>query len=185
MPNPRDMPTVRRIGPTPTMGELNQQIQSMFEMLIEAENRDKEQMRLLGNLAAQHDSLVERVDKLRSRVDAITQDAERTKRNLVQRIMTLEEGGAPVPAPPSPMAIVRELVLAFFQTHRGIKMSPEVVRTNIADQIPEGAIHTAVANACRDLSVAGKLQGGGTNSKGKAGPSGTRGIYWLDVEETK
>jgi hypothetical protein len=142
--------------------------------------------------AGEFDLVADEVDKLRALVTEIVEQVAElraefrtTVRDAAERMDALQQAiasGAGAPAK-SRSQILRETVLAFFAAHRGVKCSPEMVKANIIDQIPEGMSGTAVAQACGELAKAGQLQGG---AKGTArGPATTRGIYWLDPEPTE
>jgi hypothetical protein len=141
---------------------------------------------LLGQAEQRITSLTSRVDLTVSRVEALELERDvlmRARDNLVKRVTELERaGGTAAPAPPSAIEVVRQLVLDFLSAHRGLKMTPETIKSNIIDSIPADAGATYVANACKDLALAGKIQGGGTNGRDGKAPSGHRGIYWMDPE---
>lgn len=126
-------------------------------------------------------SAVDELLGMLAEAEARIRELELGAAGLLARVARLEEGGV---RPRTRAEVMRGVVLAFFESHRGTKWSPELVRLNLEDEgrLPEDARPESVAAACKDLATAGKIQGGGSNSKGKSGPSGTRGIYWLDPE---
>jgi hypothetical protein len=128
---------------------------------------------LLGLLAEAE----KRIDRLQDEVTQLKLDQERTTRNLVERIMRLEDG-RPLPPRVTVGQLVREAVLEFLKARPGEKWSPQMIEMNMTDKLPEERGKTAVANACKDLAIEGQLQGGGSNKKGEA--QATRGIYWYD-----
>lgn len=79
---------------------------------------------------------------------------------------------------PSTSELVRRAVLAWFIAHPGMRITPQVLEMNLDGQLPEGYGKTMVAGGCRDLTHAGRLQGGGT----KAGEAPSRGVYWYDPD---
>jgi hypothetical protein len=79
---------------------------------------------------------------------------------------------------PSTSELVRRSVLAWFIAHPGMRITPQVLEMNLDGQLPEGYGKTMVAGGCRDLTHAGRLQGGGT----KAGEAPSRGVYWYDPD---
>lgn len=87
---------------------------------------------------------------------------------------------APKVRPPSAGELIQAAILTFFreQLPRNFKVSPSSVEGNIAEWLPEKRAKTAVAHACRELAIAGKLSGGA----GSANP--IHGLYWLDPEPT-
>lgn len=81
--------------------------------------------------------------------------------------------------PPSVSELVRRAVLAWFEEHPGMKITPQLLEMNLDGQLPEGHGKTMVAGACRELAMAGKLNGGGP----RAGEGAARGVYWLTEPE--
>lgn len=77
--------------------------------------------------------------------------------------------------PPSISELVRRVVLAWFEAHPGMKITPQILEINLEGQLPDGHGKTMVAGACRDLVLAGKVAGGSPRSGEGAG----RGVYWL------
>jgi hypothetical protein len=82
--------------------------------------------------------------------------------------------------PPSITELVRRAVLAWFEAHPGLKVTPALLEMNLDGKLPKGHAKTAVAGACRDLVIAGKLRSGGAGPA--TGPAALRGIYWLAEE---
>lgn len=96
------------------------------------------------------------------------------------RIRSLEDQLADIMAgrtvrPPSTSELVRRVVLAWFEEHPGMKITPQLLEMNLNGQLPEKTSKTMVAGACRELALAGKLNGGGP----RVGDATGRGVYWL------
>lgn len=97
-----------------------------------------------------------------------------------RRIEALEDQLADIMAgrtvrPPSVSELVRRAVLAWFEAHPGMKITPQLLEMQNDIALPEGYGRTMVAGACRDLAMAAKLDGGGPRS----GEGAARGVYWL------
>jgi hypothetical protein len=105
-------------------------------------------------------------------------DAERRIDALEAELAAIRTSG--VTRGPSTSELVRQAVLAWFVAHPGQRMTPQVLEMNLdADgALPERHGKTMVAAGCRDLLLAGRLQGGGA----KEGSQPTRGIYWYDPD---
>jgi hypothetical protein len=100
-------------------------------------------------------------------------------RALEARLDDIMSGQAP--RPPSISELVRRAVLAWFEAHPGMKITPQLLEMNLDGQLPETTGKTMVAGACRDLALAGKLDGGGP----RAGDGAGRGVYWLAEPKTE
>lgn len=94
-------------------------------------------------------------------------------RALEERLDDLMSGR--IVRPPSISELVRRAVLAWFEAHPGLKVTPALLEMNLGNQLPKGYGKTAVAGACRDLVLAGKILGGGPST----GSAANRGIYWM------
>jgi hypothetical protein len=194
-PSPADIPrkTINAAASAPV------DTSALLEMLAESERRHAElldrvrtleereedpevlrqveaQRLLIGDAAQSIDNLTRRMVRYEQDIAVLGEARDR----LVARVEELERGwsGEVVRKPTS--AVVRDLALAWFENHPGIRVSPELVKLNLGDQLPADTRPEAVATACKDLATAGKISGGGTNTKGKRGPTGTRGIYWFE-----
>lgn len=150
-------PSAPRINPAEPRTE-----DELLGLLVEAEKRIEAQGQQILGLSQQ--------------LTDIVQQHDRVTRNLVERIMRLEEGRL-MPPRVTVGQLVREAVLAFLQARPGERWTPQMIELNIKD-LPEERGKTAVANACKDLATEGQLQGGGSNKKGE--PQTTRGIYWYE-----
>jgi hypothetical protein len=102
---------------------------------------------------------------------------------MERRVRALEDqlvGGVERPGPARPATVtelVRAVVLRWFEDHRGLKITPQMLEMNL-DDLPAGRGKTTVAGVCRDLVTDGLLQGGGT----REGVSLLRGVYWMAPE---
>lgn len=99
------------------------------------------------------------------------------------RIAELEErldvvAPKPMPKPPTTAEICQAAIMGWFEAMpRGFKASPSTVEANLVDRLPESRVKTAVAHACRELVLAGRLSGGG-----RVGQS-AHGLYWMDADQ--
>lgn len=173
---PADLPAARKNGTKPSSD-----LDTVIGMLTEAESR------ILGLLTDAEGRITTLTAKIAAQDETIA--ALRSDLTALARSAT-----PPKPPTVSRSSITRRLVLDFFETHRGMKASPEVVRMNIEDQLlaafaaelspaeaAKGIDNTFIPSACSALARAGQLQGGG---QAKRGPGGsTRGIYWLPADE--
>lgn len=94
---------------------------------------------------------------------------------LRAELLGLRARGIAGPRPPSKAEILRGIILAYFETIPGVKLTPALVEAN-CDALPEGRGVTDVAGACNDLVKAGKLAGG--PQRDKSGRQ--RGLYWFE-----
>jgi hypothetical protein len=95
---------------------------------------------------------------------------ERQDREIAQ----LRSGGAAA-RPPSQAELIRNIVVDYFKSMPGVKLSPQVVDLN-APGLPEGRGATATANACKALANDGVLCGGGRREQSNR----EKGIYWYE-----
>jgi hypothetical protein len=114
--------------------------------------------------------MVRRQDE--SFLEMLAQQEART-RALEEQLADILSGEGP--RAPSLSELVRRAVLAWFEAHPGMKITPQLLEMNLEGQLPEKRSKAMVAAACRDLALAGKLDGGGPRSGDGAG----RGVYWL------
>lgn len=101
---------------------------------------------------------------------------ERRVEALEAELAAIRSGG--VVRGPSTSELVRQAALAWFVAHPGQRTTPQLLELQLdADgALPAGTGKTMVAGGCRDLLLAGRLQGGGA----KEGNQPTRGVYWYD-----
>lgn len=120
-------------------------------------------------------------DKLIGELRDEVGDLRRDVRLLTARVERAERGGRPPEV--SAAEKMRAAVLAYFEAHRGEYLTAQVVDMNLVRSgvIPADRMKTAVATACKQLSTAGRISGGGSNGN-TSDPM--RGVYYLDAVDT-
>jgi hypothetical protein len=158
------------------------------------------------DLTAQYRSLSDATNTLMAEAETKAAVRERELderiRALAGRVRALEKAledpssAPPAPPKPSKSARAREIVLAFFHQHRGMKMSPMTAEANLTEELEALDVEfeplakhgkTFVAGICRDLAQDGKLCGGGATGKRANGGviNSNHGLYWAPVETTE
>jgi hypothetical protein len=98
---------------------------------------------------------------------------------LREEVAELRRRGPARPPVVSAADRMRAIVLAYFEAHRGEYLTPQVVDFNLvkSGKLPANRMKTAVATACKQLSKAGTIKGGGSNGNAS---DPMRGIYYME-----